>query len=152
MTNTFLRNDATFAQVDYASVTGAPTTISASPIANSITADVNLSNTGNYFTGPSVSQGTAGTWFASGTVCVLDSAGVAGMFVKLWDGTTIIDSAASFTTGANDTLSISVSGFIASPAGGLRIDVRDETSTNGKIKFNISGLSADSTLTAFRIA
>src|SRR2546426_953355 len=39
------------------------------PITNSLGADVALNNTANYFDGPSVAQGTSGTWFASGTVC-----------------------------------------------------------------------------------
>lgn len=124
------------------------------PLTNSLGADVTLSNTSNYFDGPSVAQGTTGTWFASGTVTV-SSAGNTGdvFYAKLWDGTTVIASAV-FTQASSSpyTYCISLSGYITSPAGNLRISVRDTISTNGKIVFNTSGNSKDSTISAFRIA
>jgi hypothetical protein len=70
---------------------------------------------------------------------------------KLWDGTTVIASA-SFVSLSTQTIgAISLSGVITSPAGNLRISVRDSTTTNGHIKFNSSGNSKDSTITAVRI-
>jgi hypothetical protein len=122
-----------------------------SPITNSLGADVALNNTANYFTGPTVAQGTSGTWFASGTICINDTAGAAAFNVKLWDGTTVIASARHVTPSAS-SMSISISGYIASPAGNIRISVQDTTATTGKINFNASGNSKDSTLTAIRIA
>jgi hypothetical protein len=122
------------------------------PITNSLTGDVALNNTANYFAGPTVAQGSTGTWFASGTVTVLDTAGAAGFFAKLWDGTTVIASCAYTTGGANFNGGIVLSGFITSPAGNLRIDVRDITSTSGVIKANqTSNGNKDSTITAYRI-
>jgi len=126
---------------------------SMSPITNSLGADVNLSNTGSYFDGPSIAQGTAGTWFASGTVTVFDTTGNAVFSVKLWDGTTVIASAyvrMAASGGGYDC--ISLSGYLASPAGNIRISVKDETSTGGKILYNQSGNSKDSTVSAIRIA
>lgn len=127
---------------------------SASQITNSLSGDVSLNNTSNYFDGPSVAQGSTGTWFCSGTVTLLDPSGAQdNMAVKLWDGTTVIASTAvTVGTQANQGCAISLSGYLASPAGNLRISVRDTTTTTGLIKFNFSGNSKDSTITAYRIA
>jgi hypothetical protein len=118
-----------------------------SPITNSLGADVLLNNTANYFDGPSIAQGASGTWFVSATVSVSDAGG-ATYFAKLWDGTTIIASAQG---PLNVSASLALSGFITAPAGNLRISVRDPTTVNGKILFNASGNSKDSTITAIRI-
>lgn len=135
------------------SATGVMTASSAfmSPITNSLGADVNLNNTGSYFDGPSIAQGTSGTWFVSGTVTVTDSAGAAAFNVKLWDGVTVIASSTFINSAAGKVSPISLSGFITSPVGNLRISVNDETSVNGVIRFNRSGLSKDSTISAIRI-
>jgi hypothetical protein len=119
---------------------------------NSIGADVNLNNTGSYFDGPSVAQGTAGVWLATGTVTVIDTSGSADFDVKLWDGTTVIASAQTQTGAASEKITVSLSGYIASPAGNIRISVKDKSSTSGLIKFNLSGNSKDSTISAIRIA
>ena len=124
----------------------------AGQLTNSLGADVNLNNTALYFDGPSVAQGVTGTWFVSGTVTVNDSNATGDFFAKLWDGTTVIDSTGIRTTGASVSGSISLSGFIVAPAGNLRISVRDTGSVNGKILFNATGNSKDSTITAYRIA
>ncbi len=122
-----------------------------SPITNSLAADVNLNNASNYFDGPSVAQGTVGTWFASGTVAVYPGAGQTGnVEAKLWDGTTVIASSYVYLA-ASATGSLSVSGYLASPAGNLRISVRNTAGTSGKIVFNQTGNSKDSTITAIRI-
>jgi hypothetical protein len=126
---------------------GAGTAITAS-----LSGDVNLTNVNNYFNGPAVTQGTTGTWFASGTVTCIDTSAAAAFFVKLWDGTTVIASARSHTAGLNGVIAISVSGYITNPVGNLRIDVRDASTVNGKILFNTTGLALDSTISAFRIA
>lgn len=122
------------------------------PITNSLSGDVALNNTGLYFDGPSIAQGTTGTWFASGTVSLQDAAGGADFYAKLWDGTTVISSAISSVTAITDKRTISLSGYLVSPAGNIRISVRDASSTSGKILFNGSGLSKDSAISAIRIA
>lgn len=121
-----------------------------SGITNSLSGDVSLSNTSNYFDGPSVAQGTAGTWFASGTVTVKDTVGGSTFSVKMWDGTTVIASAQTISSATN-AVSVSLSGFLTSPAGNIRISVKDITTTTGLISFNLSGGSKDSTITAIRI-
>lgn len=119
------------------------------PITASLGADVLLNNTANFFDGPSVAQGSVGKWFVSGTVTLYDPT-LTNYVVKLWDGTTLIASA-ELTTPAGYYASASLSGFIASPAGNLRISVRDQVNTTGKIIYNISTLAKDSTITAIRI-
>ncbi len=52
-----------------------------------------MTTSGTYYDGPSVAQGTTGTWFVSGTAVVTQSANVNDIVTcKLWDGTTVIDS------------------------------------------------------------
>lgn len=122
-----------------------------SSITNSTGADVALNNTANYFDGPVVVQGTSGTWFASGTVTVVDTAGAADIFAKLWDGTTVIDSSRVAIPAAGSVMTIALSGVITSPAGNLRISCKDISSTSGAIKFNSTTNSTDSTITAIRV-
>jgi hypothetical protein len=122
-----------------------------SPITNSLSGDVALNNTALYFDGPSVAQGTVGTWFVSGTVTVDDTGGAANFYAKLWDGTTVIASGAVQISAASQRRTISLSNFITSPAGNLRISCRDANGTTGVILFNQSGNSKDSTITAIRI-
>lgn len=123
------------------------------PTTASLGADVNLSNTGQYFDGPSIAQGSTGTWFVSGTVTLLEATASPVFDVKLWDGTTVIASTKFYgASSGGQNYTCSLSGYIAAPAGNLRISVKDETSTGGKIVYNASGNSKDSTITAFRIA
>jgi len=122
-----------------------------SPLNNSLVANMNLSNTSIYFDGPSVAQGNVGTWFASGTVSLSDSAGTSTFLAKLWDGTTVIDSTRVRNPGASVGESASLSGFISSPSGNIRISVRDVTATTGVIAFNTSEEGKDSTITVVRI-
>jgi hypothetical protein len=130
---------------------GNATTVNMSEITNSLSGDVALNNTAAYFTGPTVAQGVVGTWFVSGTVTVTDTAGIAGFEVRLWDGTTTIASGRVVLPAAFYSLTVSLSGVITSPAGNLRISVKDSSSTSGAIQFNASGNSKDSTITAIRI-
>ena len=125
--------------------------VAASPITASLGADVACNNAALYFDGPSVAQGATGTWFVSGTVTLSSGVGVASnYYIKLWDGTTVIASAAARVAGSSYS-SFSLSGYRASPAGNLRISARDLTAF-GSIIFNVSGNSKDSTITAYRIA
>lgn len=131
-------------------LTGSPTFFA--PITNSLAADVALNNTANFFTGPSVAQGTSGTWFASGTVTLLDTGGSTDYTVKLWDGTTVIASTSVNGSTGSHAETVSLSGKITNPAGNIRISVQDVTRTTGAIKANWTGVgNTDSTLTAFRI-
>jgi hypothetical protein len=129
------------------------TAVSFSPITASLGANVSLNNTANYFDGPSIAQGTSGTWFVSGTVTVRDAtAGANSIAAKLWDGTTTIASGGVEVDASTRVATISLSGYIASPAGDLRISCRDSTTTSGTMEFNSSGNSKDCTISAIRIA
>lgn len=123
-------------------------------ITNSLAADVALNNTANYFTGPTVAQGSTGTWFASGTVTLTDpNATASNFYAKLWDGATVIASATVIrTANAGYRVSLSLSGYLASPAGNIRISVKNVDSTTAVIEANRTGEGKDSTLSAIRIA
>lgn len=124
-----------------------------SGITASLGADVAMNNTANYFDGPSIAQGSSGIWLVFGKVTVLDTAGASDIYAKLWDGTTVpvIDSGYTNVFGAFSGSTIALSGVISAPVGNLRISCRDTTRTTGLIKFNSSGNSRDSTITAIRI-
>src|SRR6267154_70083 len=123
-----------------------------SPLNNSLAADVNLNNTSVFFVGPSVAQGNNGTWFASGVVTCKLVGGTDSYAVKLWDGTTVIAHATVPTVVSGQPASASLSGFITSPNGNIRISARPSSATNGNMVFNsVSGTAKDSTLTAVRI-
>lgn len=119
-------------------------------ITNSIGSDVALNNVSNYFTGPTVAQGSTGTWFASGSVSV---GGLSGDNIncKLWDGTTVMASGRAAINGGTWIVVLALSGYITSPAGNIRISCNDSSSTSGIMVFNATGNSKDSTITAFRV-
>lgn len=121
------------------------------PATNSLGADVAMNNTANYFTGPSVANSGTGIWFASGTVTVIDTGSIATVYCKLWDGTTVIASASTRTPAVNDQTTVSLSGYLASPAGNIRISCRDASATTGAILFNSSGNSKDSSIFTYRL-
>jgi hypothetical protein len=110
-----------------------------------------MNNTSNYFDGPSVAQGTSGTWWASGQVTMKDTAGTAAVQCKLWDGTTIIASGQGSVQSASAFVVISLSGYLASPAANIKISCKDPTSTSGAMVFNQTGSSKDSSLFVHRI-
>jgi len=123
---------------------------SAARVTNSLTSDVICNNTALYFDGPNVAQGSTGTWFASGTVSVSAPQGQ-NVWAKLWDGTTVIASAGFLLNAANHSNTISLSGYITSPAGNIRISVRYPNGFSS-IQWNVTGNEKDSTISAFRIA
>lgn len=122
-----------------------------SVLTNSLAANVVLNNTGTYFTGPTVTQGTVGVFEATAKVTLSDLAGGASFNIKLSDGTTVIDSAVITSSGAGTGISATLNGVITNPAGNIRVDVKDLTSTSGLIIANGSGNAKDSTLTVKRI-
>jgi hypothetical protein len=127
--------------------------VSLTTASNVLGADVALNNTANYFTGPSMAQGSTGTWFASGTVTLNDTnAGASNFYCKLWDGSTVISSTnVAHTATANLRVSIALSGTLASPAGNIRISCRNLDSTAAVIEFNRTGEAKDSSIYGFRI-
>jgi hypothetical protein len=133
------------------SCSGSNCTVNHSQITFSLANDVPTNNSSNYFDGPSIAQGSTGTWFASGQATVSDTASATSFYCKLWDGTTVINSGFATTSVANAGVVIALSGYLASPAGNIKISCREPASTTGKIVFNQTGNSKDSTITAFRL-
>lgn len=122
------------------------------PVAtNTLTSDVNLSNTGTYFDGPSVNVGSAGRWLVTGSVVAYDTAGVASIKFKLWDGTTVGASGFFTTQGANSPVVCTLSAVFTNPAGNIRMSAQDVSATSGKISYNLSANAKDSTITAVRL-
>lgn len=138
-------------------LTGGPITISGSlavslrTFTNSLAADVSLATIGTYFNGPSVTQDTAGVWFATGNITCNNTVGANNIYARLTDGTTIVDSGNQIITGANLRINIALSGIFTSPSSNIKIQAMDPGSTSSLIEFNRTGSSRDSTLSAFRI-
>lgn len=125
-----------------------------SQVTNAMGANVSMSATGTYYTGPQVTQGTSGTWYVSGGVTVQNTVGGDIVNVKLWDGTTVIESRRMHLVSVSGTYlgTSALSGVIVAPAGNLRISVSPVSRTDGEIAWNASGNGRDSTITAIRIA
>lgn len=121
-------------------------------LTNSLGADVAVSTTAAFYDGPTVAQGTVGTWYASGGVTFNDPSAAAAFFVKLWDGTSNIAAGVCTTPAAGFNATMHLSGYITSPVGNIKISLRNVSTTNSSIIFNSSGTSTDSTLSAIRIA
>ncbi len=119
-----------------------------SQITNAIGSNVSLNNTGNFFDGPSIAQGTSGVWLAIGSVVVTDTGVSASISCKLWDGTTVLQLAAVTTPAASSNVPISLVGVITSPAANLKVSCQDATATTGRIN---AGGGATSVITAIRI-
>ncbi|MGM4997853.1 beta strand repeat-containing protein [Tardiphaga sp. 538_B7_N1_4] len=115
-------------------------------------ADVPMSVAGTYYDGPSIAQGTSGTWLVTGTVTITDTGTTPAFNIKLWDGTTVIASTKTINPIAGVAVSATLSGIKSSPAGNLRISVAAVGSTTGKILFNASGAGGDGSISAIRIA
>lgn len=118
---------------------------------NCLTTDVALNNAAAYFDGPSVPQGTSGTWMVFGQVTITDTVSPLTANIKLWDGVNVIASGSVdlYINTARDV--VHLSGTITNPAGNLRISVQDTVAATGKILANSSGANKDSSITAVRI-
>lgn len=119
-------------------------------ITNALTSAINITTSTTYFDGPSIAQSTVGTWFAQGSVTLLDTTNAAIYNVKLWDGTTVIASGKQNAT-VSSAVTMALCSYLTTPAGNLRLSVNNLNSTNAKITFSTSGNILDSTITAIRI-
>lgn len=113
--------------------------------------DVSLTNTSNFFDGPSVTQGTVGTWRVIAGVTAGDTA-AASIYAKLWDDTTVISSGAAYAAVSSGWSTIFLEGQITNPAANLKVSAKDATATSGKIKADATGGAKDSYIRATRIA
>lgn len=117
---------------------------------NSIGANVPLNSTTTFFDGPSIAQGSTGTWSATGQATVAGASGDS-IVCKLWDGTSVIDASVVTITAASAQLDMHLSGYLASPGGNIKISCKDTSSTSGDIIANNSGTGKDSTVSVHRI-
>jgi hypothetical protein len=143
------------AQPSFADISGTATNAQLgaafSPISAALSSAVIMSSQGTFYDGPSIAQGT-GTWWVSGTVTLLDTAGAANFRCKLWDGTTIIASLARYLGAGSNYDGLTLSGYLANPVGNLRVSCEDVSSTSGSIPASGFGTgNTGSTIWAIRI-
>lgn len=103
---------------------------SISNVTNVLASPVTM-NSAAYFDGPSASQGTVGTWLATGSVSITLTNLTDAVICKLWDGTTVIASgevAKPVATSTNSSLSLN--GILASPAANIRISCKSNVTTD----------------------
>ena len=129
--------------------------VSLTSITNSLSGNVAINSANSYFDGPSVAQGTSSTWFASGTVTIINAGTPSSYTCKLWDGTTVIASGQILPgSTVSQALTTSLSGVLAAPAANIKISCASSSSTSGTMQAAASTNSAGnnaSTVTAFRI-
>jgi hypothetical protein len=130
------------------------TRVALSKVSNFLAAPVALNNTATWFDGPSMAQGTVGTWWVSGQVSVKSTdAGWTTVRCKLWDGTTVIaDGEVSYLSGTMELATLTLSGWITNPAANIRISCRDTVGTNGTISADsIAAGGKDSSIYGIRV-
>jgi hypothetical protein len=121
------------------------------PLTASLVSDVALNNISTYFPGPSIAQGTVGTWYVSASATFRDTAAAALFELVISDGTTIIASGGTSSFAGGAFIHMCLSGVITSPANNLRITARDFTNTTGQMMATLTGFGHDTMITAFRI-
>ncbi len=149
MTFKFLRDDGQFAS--FASTSGTGGAIQTVYTA-SMVSSINLTTSPQ--AGPSVSQGTVGTWYVSGQITYFSTTAGTVCLAQLWDGTNTIATQAAFNFAASVYVPIAISGFITNPAGNLNIAAWSNAAGFGGLVPSASSfttLGNASTITAVRI-
>jgi hypothetical protein len=116
--------------------------------------DVAMGTVNNFADGPTIAQGTVGTWIVTGQVMVTDTTAItAGLQCKLWDGTNTYASGAALSSNVAGNLpnTVALSSVVTSPAGNLRISCRNASTSTGVIKASQTGIGSDSVISAVRI-
>ncbi len=156
MAHKFLRDDGWFqfpAPGDITTTATATTTGFLTYLTNALTTNTTSLTTGTYATGPTISQGSSGVWYATTSMSWQLINGSQTLGAKLWDGTTIISE--GMVSGPIGTfVSMNLAGVIASPAGNLKTSFVVYGGGGAGAITNISDLlggSAGCTLTAIRI-
>jgi|GEM_PF-5288923 len=127
---------------------GGNAVVSLSSFTNSLSSNVNLSSTA-WTDGPTVAQGTSGTWMAVGQVTIQSSVQDV-VSCKLWDGTNLIAGIDGQVVSAGGYVPMPLSGKITSPAGNIRISCINDAATRGSMR-SADAPGNESTLTVFRI-
>lgn len=121
------------------------------PLTAALGADVALNNTATWFDGASVAQGTSGIWFVVAHATFTNASTNINPNARLYDGTNVYDSARSSTWVANAFVCITLHAIVTNPAGNLRIQGNDPQFTTSVMKFNGTGQSKDTSISAVRI-
>ncbi|WP_407160169.1 hypothetical protein [Bradyrhizobium sp. STM 3557] len=122
-----------------------------SALTNSLASPVTMTTQSTYYDGPTIAQGSSGTWLVLGNVSLAPNAAGNVIACKLWDGTTVIDSGVKTPSAVGTSSGIHLSGVLASPAGNLRISCTNASANGGSIASS-NGIDAKaSTITAVRI-
>ena len=156
MAHKFLRDDGWFQFPTPADVgiSTSTTTGILTFVTNSTTANISISNS-SYTTGPVVTQGSGGIWYASGTICIADGTAASQIYAILTDGSTsagsIWASATQYIPTVSNTVSMSLSAVVTNPTSNIKIQAINATGNHGTLIFNLTGKSMDCTLTAVRI-
>lgn len=157
MSRSFLRNDGWFQPVGPGDIQLSTTTTTGflTYLTNATTADIALVSTGTYVDGPSVSQGSSGTWFVSGGIFFDCANSANNIAAKLWDGATLL-SVGIVSLSAGFVSTMSLSGIITSPSGNLRISAAKGVANTATIRANLTVVASTLTtgasyITAIRI-
>lgn len=130
---------------------GTISALTATSYTNYLSSDVTMTNSGTFYDGPSIAQGTSGTWFVCGTITVGNTSTLTGFNIELYDGTTTYASAVTDTnTSTLEYSSKTLCAIVANPSGNLRLAAA-ATQNNSVIKYNESSLGHDSQIQAVRI-
>lgn len=119
---------------------------------NIATGDTNMDNTGSWFTGATVNVGATGTWEVVGGITMGATDATQPINGRLGDGTTQMASGRASTRAANEYITMTLSGRISAPAAALVMQGNSPATSAGVIKFNASGMSADTWIKATRVA
>lgn len=120
-------------------------------VTGTLSADVPLTSTTQYFTGPQVSAAGGGTWVVIGACGFYDNVSAQAFNWKLTDGTTTMASQQVQTPPVNGQASVTLVGVITNPAGNLRMAANNPGSTSGIIAANSSGNGKDCIVVAVKI-
>lgn len=132
------------------SMSGTTLNSSASYFVSFLGSDVTMTTSNTYYDGPSVAQGTSGTWLATVNLTYQSTSADEGFDIKLWDGTTVFASTRAFTVLANGAQSASISAICVSPAGNIKVSVAPDQG-GSLLKFNASGNSKDCSIYAIKL-
>lgn len=120
-------------------------------LTNSLGSPVTMTTSSTAYDGPTVSQGTTGTWLVMGGLMVNTPAGNNTVGIQLWDGTTNIATGGN-SSGASQQVNTHLSGIITNPTGNLKLTATNFSASGGTIAINNGAAAPSSYITAIRIA
>ena len=121
-----------------------------------LTTPVNFTSGTTWFDGPSVAQGTVGTFLVIARASCTDSAAASPFAARITDGTNVYDTSSYFySLVAGSFIDKIMVAIVASPAGNLKLQAQiARSATTGQLTANVQGVTAprDTFIMAIRIA